>query len=278
MATTIRDAYKDSWAYAEPATSEWEVAQNSSVGAGQIDKGAVSGWVPYEPSGQTTQGAILDQTPTPSPASSGGSTTIINEGAEQNKWWGTPANSPQSGPANSAANYPSLSNVTPWSATVAKTGSTTTGPSAGITPAQPYATVQTSKTIFKGKAPTFAAPQWDEREVRKKARKLAGPAMAKMEQEVQRAVGQYYENPNVRRMVLRDTLQGYGIGLAGVIASSEQAANAAYGQEYSRQFQTAQANYTTAWAQYVSSGQQLTTSTPVYTPAQQADLMKTGVK
>ena len=45
--TTLRDV--DPWAYKVLPTSEWEVAQNSSVGAGQIDKGAVSGWVPTPP-------------------------------------------------------------------------------------------------------------------------------------------------------------------------------------------------------------------------------------
>jgi len=266
MATLRDPVYRDAWDYKSSVpTSEWEVVNTPNAYAPYQDDWSQTPQSSPVVSGQTTQGAVLDRpSPVYTPAPSGGANLS------------TP--SPQMGQANSAANYPSLNKVTPWTSTVARTGSTTVGPSAGAAAAQPYATVQTSKTIYQGKAPTFAAPKWDEREVRKKARKLAGPAMAKMEQEVQRAVGQYYENPNVRRMVLRDTLQGYGIGLAGVIASSEQAATAAYGQEYGRQFQTAQANYNTAWAAYISTATQRTTVTPVYSKKELDRMMSTGVK
>jgi hypothetical protein len=94
--------------------------------------------------------------------------------------------------------------------------------------------------------PTFSGPQWNEQAIRAKARKFTAPVTAELGSKVQQAMARYYENPNVRRMVLRDTLQGYGIGLARAVAAGEGAAREEYGQEYSRQYSESMNTYNMA--------------------------------
>jgi hypothetical protein len=111
--------------------------------------------------------------------------------------------------------------------------------------AKPYATLQTSRTIFpKGMQwPKFAGPTWDEREIKKRTQKAAAPGLRSLEMKVQSAMARYYENPNVRRMVLRDTLAGYGIGASNIMAQAGQRAQAEYGQDYARMYSEAMGEY-----------------------------------
>lgn len=143
---------------------------------------------------------------------------------------------------------------------IGKTGATVT----------PYATVTQRATVFpKGMTwPTFSGPTWDEQAIRAKARKLTAPVTAELGAKVQQAMSRYYENPNVRRMVLRDTLAGYGIGLARAIASGESAARAEYGEEYSRQYNEAMNIYATALQKLMAESTQVSTSFSVYSAKQ----------
>ena len=275
---TLRDAYTNLPTAGKEEESGWNVI-NDSPYAFQDEYGyqggktrfvdltqsePVAGYAPYQDDWSQTPSTPGAATPTPSSG-----VTVFNTGAKTSQW-GAPANSP--------ANYPTLiSSMTPYGAVQQPAGGVSGG---GITvaPRTPIGSVRTTKTTYQGKAPTFAAPEWDEKEIRKKSRKLAGPALAAMEQEVQRAVGQYYENPNVRRMVLRDTLQGYGIGMANVLLAAERGATAEYGAEYGRAYQTAMTNYQSAWQQYMSTAQQVTSDQQIYTQAGMTEAMKPGVK
>jgi len=45
-------------------------------------------------------------------------------------------------------------------------------------------------------------------------------------------MGETYENPNVKRMTVREALSGYGSGLENVMAGAGSAATQEYGQQY----------------------------------------------
>jgi len=132
--------------------------------------------------------------------------------------------------------------------------------------ATPYAQISQRSTVLpKGMQwPTFAGPKWDEKAIRAKARKITAPITAELGAKVQQAMSRYYENPNVRRMVLRDTLQGYGIGLGRAIASGEAAAQQEYGQEYSRQYNEAMDSYNRAMQKLMTEATTTTSSMNVY--------------
>ena len=57
------------------------------------------------------------------------------------------------------------------------------------------------------------------------------------------AQGRYYENPNVRRMTLRDAMAGYGMGLEKVLGGARKEATAEYAAEYAPQMTKAQMEY-----------------------------------
>jgi hypothetical protein len=116
------------------------------------------------------------------------------------------------------------------------------------------------------------APEWDEKEIKKKTQRNAAPQVRQLRQTVQQAMGRNYENPNVRRMTLRDALAGYGMGLEGVMRGAGQQAQQEYAQEYSKDWQEANINhqtdtqnlmnkYNAAWQEWLGSGEQVTTQT-----------------
>lgn len=131
---------------------------------------------------------------------------------------------------------------------------------------QPYATISQKTTVFpKGMQwPTFSGPTWNEQAIRAKARKFTAPVTAELGAKVQQAMARYYENPNVRRMVLRDTLQGYGIGLGRAIAAGESAARQEYTSEYSRQYAEAMDAYSRALGELTAKATQVSSSMEVY--------------
>jgi|GEM_PF-6548446 len=153
-----------------------------------------------------------------------------------------------------------MSWATPFAQTTQKTGVRGGGITTTPGTVKPYATMQESTFApRKGTvAPTFAAPVYDEREVKKRARKLSAPGLSQLNMKVQSAMAQYYENPNVRRMVLRDTLAGYGIGLSNIISKSQQAAQSEYGAEHARLYGEAMNSYNTLMASYVQQGSKVT--------------------
>jgi len=91
--------------------------------------------------------------------------------------------------------------------------------------------------------PEFNMPEWDEGEITKLTQKYAAPGVRSLRAQVQQAQAAPYENPNVKRMALRDALQGYGIGLEGVMAGAARSAAGEYGQKYATQAQEAQVRH-----------------------------------
>jgi hypothetical protein len=153
-----------------------------------------------------------------------------------------------------------------------KGGGITTTPGA----VRPYATLQESTFAPKKGtvAPTFAPPAYNEGEVKSRARKMAAPGLSQLNMKVQSAMSRYYENPNVRRMVLRDTLAGYGIGVSNIMAKAQQSAQSEYGAEHERLYSEAMNSYNVLMAQYVQQGNRVTATRPVATKAAYEEAMK----
>ena len=94
-----------------------------------------------------------------------------------------------------------------------------------------------------GPMPEFKLPTWDESKISAKAQRAAGPGLRELRKGIQEAQGRYYENPNVRRMTLRDAMAGYGMGLEKVMGGARQQATSEYAAEYGPQVAKAQAEY-----------------------------------
>jgi hypothetical protein len=120
--------------------------------------------------------------------------------------------------------------------------------------------------------PTFEMPKVDKRAVAALTQKAAAPGIRSLREQVQAAMGQNYENPNVRRMTLREALQGYGAGLEKVMGGAGSQARQEHQQELNLLAQERQMNYQTqvqasmdaynkAWSEYLASAEKTTTTT-----------------
>jgi hypothetical protein len=121
------------------------------------------------------------------------------------------------------------------------------------------------------KLPTLELPRVDKRAVSALAQRAAAPGIRSLRETVQQAMGASYENPNVRRMTLREALQGYGAGLEKVMAGAQHQARQEHQQElnllaeerqqnWRSQVQMAMDAYNKAWTEYLSSAKKTTTT------------------
>lgn len=119
--------------------------------------------------------------------------------------------------------------------------------------------------------PTLELPKVDKRAVAALAQKAAAPGIRGLRETVQQAMGASYENPNVRRMTLREALQGYGAGLERVMAGAQHQARAEHQQElnllaeerqqnWRAQVQKAMDAYNKAWSEYLATAKKTTTT------------------
>jgi hypothetical protein len=60
------------------------------------------------------------------------------------------------------------------------------------------------------------------------AQENAAPGLRDLRQQVSRISGQYYQNPNLRRMTLREALAGYGKGAGEIMSSANESATHEY--------------------------------------------------
>ncbi|MEJ5360132.1 MAG: hypothetical protein WHT06_15840 [Desulfobacterales bacterium] len=93
--------------------------------------------------------------------------------------------------------------------------------------------------------PTLEFAKPDKRAMAALAQKAAAPGIRSLREAVQRAAIQTYENPNVRRMTLREALQGYGAGLEKVLGGAQQQARQEHMQELAVENQQRQLNWRT---------------------------------
>ena len=83
-----------------------------------------------------------------------------------------------------------------------------------------------------GEAPVWQKPEYDEGKVSALTQKRAAPGVRRLRETTQQAMSATYDNPNVKKMTVRDALAGYGTGLESVMAGAGTTARAEYGQEY----------------------------------------------
>lgn len=136
----------------------------------------------------------------------------------------------------------------------------------------------TRRTVYAGAAPTMGAlptltmPKVDKRRIRALTQEISAPAVRKLREGLQSSMNISSDNPNVRRMTLREALQGYGTGLESAMAGSGGQARAEHQQELNLLATEAQANYKTqvekiaaeynnAYNAYLKSGTETTTTT-----------------
>lgn len=84
-----------------------------------------------------------------------------------------------------------------------------------------------------GEAPELNLPEYDERKVSALTQKKSASGVRRLRETTQRAMDQSYDNPNVKKMTVRDALAGYGTGLESVMSGASNAAAQQYGQQYS---------------------------------------------
>jgi|GEM_PF-3960616 len=106
-----------------------------------------------------------------------------------------------------------------------------------------------TRTIFNGKAPelpdlpTLTMPKPDKRKIRALTQEISAPAVRKLREGLQGAMNVNSDNPNVRRMTLREALQGYGTGLESAMAGAGSQARQEHQQELNLLAQEAQKNW-----------------------------------
>ena len=135
--------------------------------------------------------------------------------------------------------------------------------------------ISTTRTIRKGEAPeapemaVYKAPEVNKRAIKAESQKIAAPGIRTLRETVQQAMGKNYENPNVRKMTLREALQGYGSGLEKVMSGANREARSSHMQEldlkrqeaqlnFTAQNQAAMASYQNAWADYLKGSETIT--------------------
>jgi len=94
-----------------------------------------------------------------------------------------------------------------------------------------------------GEAPVYEKPEYDEDKVSSLTQKRAAPGVRRLRETTQQAMSATYDNPNVKRMTVRDALSGYGTGLENVMAGAGTTARAEYGQQYAADVNAAMAKY-----------------------------------
>lgn len=137
-------------------------------------------------------------------------------------------------------------------------------PSAPSQPKSPTGYTQTTRTVYEGDAPKYAGPEYDEGKIKSIARKLAGPSIRRARLALSKALNQYYENPAMRGIVVRQALEGYGISVEQARASAYGQAQNIYGQQYQAQAQEAFRTYQSAMNAYRSTAKQITEQRNLY--------------
>jgi len=97
-----------------------------------------------------------------------------------------------------------------------------------------------------GEAPKLEMPEYDEDKVSSLTQKRAAPAIRRLRETTQQATSGTYDNPNVKKMTVREALAGYGTGLEGVVAGAGRAAAAEYGDQYAASVNAEMAKYQAA--------------------------------
>ena len=111
------------------------------------------------------------------------------------------------------------------------------GGSSGATPGTP-------ETPIAPAPPTpYNLPVYDTSKVEGLAQRFATPGIRNLRHSMQDVQQGAYDNPNVKRMTLRDALAGYGQGLESVMAGALKEGTNVYGQQYGAEVSKAGAEF-----------------------------------
>ena len=199
----------------------------------------------------------------------------------------------ESGAGMDTWRYGSPANIRNWRTIQSQGGSGGSGGSRSSGP-QPTGSTSTSSVSFEGSAPTapkigkLELPKFDKRAVRALTQKIAAPATRRLSEGLQTALNVQSDNPNVRRMTLREALQGYGTGLESALSGAGQQARQEHQQEIAQEGQEAQMNwqaqnnaamqaYNNAFQKYMASATRTQTTTPTYSGSNAPAGATTGV-
>lgn len=119
--------------------------------------------------------------------------------------------------------------------------------------------------------PTLELAKPDKRKIRSLTQQIAAPSIRKLQEGLQTGMNTKSDNPNVRRMTLREALQGYGTGLESAMSGAGGQARSEHQQELNQQNAEAQANwqaktqslmtaYQNAFSRYMQSAERITES------------------
>lgn len=136
--------------------------------------------------------------------------------------------------------------------------------------AQPIGTIATRKTTYEGEMPSLDLREMDKRRVKALTQKALAPRLRHLRSALQRALVRSYENPNVRRMVVRAALEGYGQGLEEARAGAEQFALKEEATERATENQELVAAYNAAMQKYMAGATVTQTSRQIYGGTQAA--------
>lgn len=140
-------------------------------------------------------------------------------------------------------------------------------------------TTTTSRTVFTQPRPTaptlpkLKLPKVNKRAVAALQQKHAAPGVRKLRESMQLALASGSDNPNVRRMTIREAMQGYGTGLESVMAGAYGTARSEHLADVQQEGQEAQLNwqaevnrqnqlYQQAMNEYMNSATRVTESGP----------------
>jgi hypothetical protein len=98
--------------------------------------------------------------------------------------------------------------------------------------------------------PTLSYPVRDEAREDALVRKAAAPGLRALRSSVTRAMQSNDDNPNSRRMTIREALAGYGQGLENVMASASQVGANRYEKEYSDEVNRRNTEFSAAMQDY----------------------------
>jgi len=93
------------------------------------------------------------------------------------------------------------------------------------------------------KLPTLKLPKVNKRAIAALQQKHSAGGVRRLRQALQESLAQGSDNPNVRRMTIREALQGYGTGLEGVMAGAYGTARSEHMADVQQQSQEAQLNW-----------------------------------
>lgn len=173
---------------------------------------------------------------------------------------------PKFGQAETGGVYPSTARITAGGRGFSGVGLGPAGQPSGFQPKQPIGTVSTQRTAYTGTMPTLDLRGIDKRRVKELTQKAMAPRLRLLRTALNRALVQSYENPNVRRMIVRGALQGYGQDVETARAGAENTAMRQEAEERQISNQNLMIAYNAAMEKYRGSAITTTTQRNIYAP------------